>query len=130
MVFTAGSYGLANGTIDWSADTIRARLSPTSETLSPTATSIVGLGLPETDVTLRDCAGPFVDYELDRVWYTAANFQFLVAPADVEVDKVIIFHEASGTPIAAIRLNPPAVGPPVNVTIPASGLFWLQAATA
>jgi hypothetical protein len=130
LVFNSGALGLANGSIDWGADVIRARLSPTVETLLPTTTSMVDVGLPATDIILSGTVGPMVDEVLDRVRFSASNFQFLFAPAGIECDKVVVYHDASGTPLAAIRLNPPVVGPPVNVTVPVDGLFWLQQVTS
>ena len=133
FVFNRAALGLTDGTLSWTSDTIRARLSNTSESsISKDATAMTGLGLPATDVTLGSKSGPTEDTANDRIDYTCGNSSFVAVGAGAEVDKIIVFkfvtNDAGSTPIAVVNLNPARTpnGGDINLTISADGLFYLQ----
>lgn len=130
MIFNRGAYGLLNRDIDFENDTIRARLSRTSETLSKDATSMTGLGVTATDLTLAGCI--YVeDLTNDRIVLDANDPTFLAVAAGAEVDKMIVFkfvtNDAGSTPIAVVDITPVTPnGGAIAVTLPADGLAYLQ----
>jgi hypothetical protein len=88
-VFNRGALGLTNGTIAWTSDTIKARLSVTSESsINKDATSMTGLGLSATDTTLASKTGPTEDTANDRIDFTCGNISFVAVAAGAEVDKL------------------------------------------
>jgi hypothetical protein len=133
MIFNRGALGLQNTTINWGSDTIKARLSRTSENaISKDATSMTGLGLSATDVALGTKTGPTEDQSLDRIKYGCATIGFAAVAAGAEVDKYIVFkfvtNDAGSIPIAVISLSPAITpnGGDINCTIDAAGLFYTQ----
>lgn len=133
FVFNRAALNLQNGSIAWTTDTIKARLSQTSESsISKDATAMTGLGLSATDVTLGSKSGPTEDTTNDRIDYTCGNISFVGVGAGSEVDKIIVFKfvtdDASSTPIAVVNLNPARTpnGGDINLTISSDGLFYMQ----
>lgn len=132
MVFNRGAQGLLDGTITWSSATIKARLSRTSENaISKDATSMTGLGLSATDLTLGSKTGPTEDQATDRIKFSAGNPTFTAVGAGTEVDKIIVFKfvtdDAGSTPIATVNITPITPnGGNIVVTVDAQGLFYLQ----
>ena len=132
-VFNRGALGLTNATINWTSDTIKARLSLTSEaSINKDATSMTGLGLSATDVTLGSKSGPTEDTANDRIDYTCGTISFVAVAAGAEVDKIVVFkfvtNDAGSTPIALVNMSPARTpnGGDINLTISADGLFYLQ----
>jgi len=110
-VFNRGATGLLDGTITFSSATIKARLSLTSETPSKDATSMTGIGLSATDVTLANKTGPTEDLGNDRVLYdNTADLTFAAVAAGAEVNKIVVFkfsvNDAGSTPIAVVEFSP------------------------
>ncbi len=131
MVFNRGALGLLDGTIDWSGDTIKARLSRTSETLSKDALVMTGLGLSATDTVLTGKTGPTENLTTDRVSYDAFNTTHVAVAAGAEIDKVILFKfdtdDAGSTPIAVIPITPiTPTGADITVSFDPGGMFYLQ----
>jgi hypothetical protein len=134
QVQNRGARDLQNNTIVWASDTIKARLSRTSESINKDTTVMTGLGFsgPPTDVTLA--SKTFTeDTTNDRIVYGAANFTFSGVAAGAEIDKIIIFkfvtNDAGSTPIAVVTLATPITpGSTIDivVTVSASGLFYTQ----
>jgi len=131
FVFNRGALGLLDGTIDWSADTIKARLVLTSETLSKDSTSMTGIGDTLTDVTLSGKTGPTEDQANDRVGYDASDPTFTAVAAAVPMDQIVIFkfsvNDAGSTPIAALDITEKTPsGADVVVTLPTGAAFYVQ----
>lgn len=134
QVQNRGARDLQNNTIVWASDTIKGRLSRTSETINKDVTVMTGLGFsgPPTDITLA--SKTFTeDTTNDRIVYSAANFTFTGVTAGAEIDKIIIFkfvtNDAGSTPIAVVSLAAPITpGSTIDiaVTVPATGLFYTQ----
>ena len=133
-VFNRGARDLQNNTIVWGSDTIKARLSRTSETLNKDTTVMTGLGFsgPPTDITLA--SKTFTeDTANDRIVYDVADFTFTGVAAGAEIDKIIIFkfvtNDAGSTPIVWMPLASPITpGSTIDivVTVNANGLFYTQ----
>lgn len=131
VVFNAGAEGLCNGSITWGSDTIRARLCLASDVPDPDATSMTGIGLAATDLTVTSKTGPTKDAAADRIIYDCADLAFPAVAAVGEVDKVVLFkfvtNDAGSTPIA--QMDIPSIitnGGAVNVGISADGAFFLS----
>ena len=131
-LFDAGAYGLLHADITWTSDTIKARLSHTSETPSQTATSMTGIGIAATDVSLGSKTGPTKDTVNHRVTYTAGNPTFTAVGATTEVNKIVVYkfvtNDAGSTPIAVVTFTPAITpnGGDITVTVDAAGLFYTQ----
>lgn len=133
-VFNRGALGLTDGSINWQSNTIRARLSRTSETPSKDALVMTGVGDAAIgDVALASKTGPTEDLATDRVKYSAGAITF-PSVAGAQVDKVVVFkfvtNDADSIPIAVFSLSP-AITPAVPngaivVTPDAAGIFYLQ----
>lgn len=133
FVFNGGSLGLQDGTIDWAVDTIRVRLSATTENaLVKTSTTMTGLGTTGNDVTLASKTGPTKDDTAHRVKYSCGNITFPSVATATERDKFIVFKfvtdDAGSRPIAVVDMSPPRTpnGGDINITISADGLFYTQ----
>jgi hypothetical protein len=132
MIFNRGAQGLLDGTITWTSATIKARLSRTSENaISKDATTMTGLGLSATDLTLGSKTGPTEDQSTDRIKFDAGDPTFSAVAAGAEVDKIIVFkfvtNDAGSTPIAVVGITPITPnGGDIIVTVDAQGLFYLQ----
>lgn len=133
FLFNRGALGLLDGSIDWENDTIRARLSRTSESsIDKDATAMTGLGLSATSMSLAGCDGPNEDTANDRIAYDFTDPTFEAVEAGDEVDKYIVYKhvtdDAGSTPIAVIELNPARTpnGGDISVTVPAGGAFYTQ----
>ncbi len=107
-LFNAGSLGFQNGDIDWSSDTIRARLVESADSIDEDATSMTGIGITGNDQTLGSKTGPTKDDSGDRITYGAGNPTFANQAAGDPVDRVVIFkfdtNDAGSTPIACIDI--------------------------
>lgn len=133
FVFNRGALGLLDGSIDWESDTIKARLSRTSESsISKDATAMTGIGDDAVgDQTLASKAGPTENQSTDRVGYTAGAITF-TGVTGTEVDKVVVFkfvtNDAGSTPIAVFNISPAITpnGGSIQVTPAAAGMFYLQ----
>lgn len=130
FVFNEGAESLLDGTINWSIDTIRARLVLTSETLDKDSTAMTGIGVTGNDVTLASKTRT-KDTTNDRIVYDCADFTFPSQTAGAECDQVVIFkfvtNDAGSTPIAVMDITPVTPnGGDVNVTVSANGLFYTQ----
>lgn len=119
--------------ISWSADTIKVRLSRTSEaSINKDATAMTGIGDAAIgDQTLGTKTGPTEDTANDRVGYSSAASTF-TAVTGTEVDKLVIFkfvtNDAGSTPIAVVNLSPAITpnGGNIQVTPAAAGWFYTQ----
>lgn len=109
FLFNAGAHGLLSGDIDWSSDTIRARLVLSSDTPDEDATAMTSIGVTGNDQTLGTKTGPTKDDSGDRVTYGAANATFGSQGAGSAVNKVVIFKfvtdDAGSTPIACVDID-------------------------
>lgn len=130
-MFNQGAYQLLNGSINWASDTIKARLSLTSETPDVDADVMTGIGLPATDQTLGSKTGPTLDDANNRVNYDCGDITFTSVAAGAEVNKIIVFkfvtNDAASIPIAIVSIT--AVTPNggnIGVTIATAGLFYTQ----
>jgi hypothetical protein len=130
-LFNAGAYGLLHGDIAFGTDVIKARLSRTSETPDKDATSMTGLGLSATALSLGTKTGPTKDDSTDRVKYGSANPTFSAVASGAEVNKMIlckyVTDDAGSTPIAVVEFTPVVPnGGDITVSVNAAGLFYLQ----
>ena len=99
-VFNRGALGLTNGTIAWSSDTMKARLSSTSESsINKDATSMTGLGLAATDTTLASKTGPVEDTANDRVDYSCGNISFVAARPARKSTKLLFSNSSPTMPV-------------------------------
>jgi len=129
FIFNRGAIGLLDGSIDWSADTIKARLILTSETLSKDSTSMTGIGDAATDVTLSGKTGPTEDQANDRIGYDASDPTFSSVASTNPMDQMVIFkfsvNDAGSTPIAALDITEKTPnGADVIVTLPSGAAFY------
>lgn len=133
FVFNRGALNLLNAGVNWSSDTIKARLSRTSESsISKDATVMTGIGDAGIgDQTLGTKTGPTEDQGNDRVGYSSAAATF-TAVTGAEVDKLVVFkfvtNDAGSTPIAVVNLSPAITpnGGNIQVTPAAAGWFYTQ----
>lgn len=131
FVFNRGALGLLDGSIDWSADTIKARLVLTSETLSKDSTSMTGIGDTLTDVTLTNKTGPAEDTVNDRTGYDADDPTFSAVASTDPMDQIVIFkfvtNDADSIPITAIDIvEKTPSGADVVVTLASGAAFYTQ----
>jgi len=132
FILNRGALGLLNGTVNWGSDTIKARLSRTSENaIDKDAVVMTGLGLSATDLTLGTKTGPTEVQATDRVKYGCADPTFASVAAGAEVDKMIVFkfvtNDADSIPIVVANITPITPnGGDITVTIDTAGLFYLQ----
>jgi hypothetical protein len=131
FIFNRGALGLLDGSIDWSADTIKARLVLTSETLSKDSTSMTGIGDALTDVTLSGKTGPTEDTGNDRIGYDASDPTFSAVASTSPMDQMVIFKfvtdDAGSTPIAVLAITEKTPsGADVVVTLPSGAAFYTQ----
>ena len=123
---------LQNGTILWASDTIKARLSHTSESINKDTTVMTGLGVAATDVTLG--SKTFTeDTANDRIVYDCADWTFTGVTAAAEYDKILVFkfvtNDAGSTPMAVVSLASPITpGSTIDIVVTVSpiGLFYTQ----
>lgn len=109
FLFNAGALGLLNGSIEWSNDTIKARLVEATDVLDEDATAMTGIGIAGNDVTLSNLTGPTKDEAGDRITFGAGNPTFVAQPAGDPVDRIVIFKfdtdDAGSTPIACVDID-------------------------
>jgi hypothetical protein len=116
--------------IDWSADTIKARLVASSVTPTKDDTSMTGLTAIGTDQTLG--SKTFTeDTTNDRIVYDAADPTWTAVAGGSTVGWVVIFkfvtNDAGSTPIAVIDVTDTATnGGDITVQFSSSGIFYLQ----
>lgn len=131
-IFNRGALGLLPGGGITLADTFKARLSRTSETLSKDSTSMTGLGVSATDVVVTGVAIT-EDTANDRIVFDHDDPTF-AGVTGAEVDKYILYkfvtNDAGSTPIAACGITPitPFGGDIIAVVTAAAsgGAFYLQ----
>lgn len=126
-----GAQGLVAGTIDWDSDTIRARLSRTSETVSRTATVMTGIGLSATDTAVSGRSGPTLNGTDHRNEYACSNIAFASVAAGAEIDKLVLFkfvtNDADSIPIAVVSITAQTPGSTVTITADMSNkAFYLD----
>ncbi len=109
FVFNDAAQKLLSNSIDWSANTIKARLVETADTLDRDDDVMTGLGLAATDVTLTGKSGPTKDDATDRVKYFADNPTFAAVAAGAEINRVLVFkfvtNDADSIPIAVCDIT-------------------------
>ena len=116
--------------IDWSADTIRARLVASSATVNKDDTSMTAHTAIGTDQTLG--TKTFTeDTTNDRIVYDAADPTWTAVAGGSTVGFVTIFkfvtNDAGSTPIAVIDVTDTATnGGDITLTFSADGIFYLQ----
>jgi hypothetical protein len=130
-LFNLGAYQLQSGAIDWENDTIKARLSETTETPDRDANVMTGIGLAITDVVVTGAIGPTLDDVNDRVGYTSDNIVFPSVTRGPEVDKMVLYkfvtNDADSIPIAVVGIRAAAPnGGGIGVNVTAVGLFYTQ----
>lgn len=127
-----GALGLSPaGSINWASDTIRARLSRTSETVSRTATSMTGIGLSATDTAVSNRVGPTLNGTDHRIEYSCDDIAFLNVAAGAEINKVVFFkfvtNDADSIPIGVDNIDPQTPGSTVTITADmANKAFYLD----
>jgi hypothetical protein len=127
----AGAQGLAAGTITWSTDTIKARLSRTTETVARTATVMTGIGLSATDTAVSGATGPTLNGTDHRNEYACSNIAFASVAAGAEIDKLVLFkfvtNDADSIPIAVVSITAQTPGSTVTITADMSNkAFYLD----
>ena len=129
QVFNRGALGIQNGSISFTGDTIKARLSRTSESLSKDATSMTGLGVAATDVVVTD-QQITEDQANDRIVFDHADPVF-ASVTGAEVDKYILYkfvtNDAGSTPIASVSIAAiTPFGGDITAVVASTGAFYLQ----
>lgn len=125
-----GAKGMtSNGTIDWAADTIKARLVASSVTPDKDDTAMTGYTAIGTDQTLGSKTKT-KDTTNDRIVFDAADPTW-TAVASGTVGWIIVYkfvtNDAGSTPIAIVDVtDTPANGSDIVWTIAATGIFYLQ----
>lgn len=131
FITNAGALGLQDGSIDWAANTIKARLVNTTEVIDQDAIYMTGIGLPATDITLGTKTGPTKDDATNRVAYGCANPSFS-GVSGVEKDRIAVFkfvtNDADSILIAIVDITPQEHVTPTIVTVTLAGgvLFYTQ----
>jgi len=127
----SGAQGLTSGgTIDWAADTIKARLVASSVTPDRDDTSLTGYTAIGTDQTLGSKTKT-KDTTNDRIVFDAADATWSAVASGSTVGWVVVYkfvtNDAASTPIAVIDVtDTPTNGSDIGWTISASGIFYLQ----
>jgi hypothetical protein len=134
FVFNRGARDLSTGTsgtdIEWSSDTIKARLVASSVTPTKDDTSMTGMTAIGTDATLG--SKTFTeDTANDRIVYDAADPTYTAVAGGSTVGWVVVYkfvsNDAGSTPIAAIDVADTATnGGDITITFAATGIFYLQ----
>jgi len=129
FVYNEGAESLLDGTIDWAADTIKARLIASSATPNKDdddlATGYTAIG---TDQTLGSKTRTKND-TLDRIVYDAADAVFSAVAGGSTVGWCIIYKDDGGNhvPIFALDLtDTPTNGGDLTVQFNAAGIAYLQ----
>lgn len=126
-----GAKGMtSNGTIDWAADTIKARLvasSVTPDKDDTTMSSNTGIG---TDQTLGSKTKT-KDTVNDRIVFDAADPTWSAVASGSTVGWIVVYkfvtNDAGSTPIAVIDVTDlPTNGSDIVWTVAATGIFYLQ----
>lgn len=116
--------------IDWSADTIKARLVPSSVAPTKDDTSMTGLTAIGTDQTLG--SKTFIeDTTNDRIVYDAADPTFPAVAGGSTVGWCVVYkfvtNDAGSTPIFVIDLtDTPTNGGDITVQFASTGIGYLQ----
>lgn len=131
FVNNEGAKGLTSGgTIDWAADTIKARLVASSFTPDRDDTSMSGYTAIGTDQTLASKTKT-KDTTNDRIVFDAADPVWTAVAGGSTVGWVVIFkfvtNDAGSTPIAVLDITDTATnGGDITITFSANGIFYLQ----
>jgi len=134
FVTNEGANGLANGTITWASDTIKARLVASSVTPNKDDTTMTPYTVIGTDQTLASKTRTKNTTD-DRIDFSSAAITWAAVAAGSTVGYVVIFkfvtNDAGSTPIAVIDVTDvPTNGSDLTYTPPtvgsAAALFSLQ----
>lgn len=132
FVFNNGALALQNGSVVWETADIRARLSEQTETLDKDASSMTGLGLSATDISVTSRVGPVVDLVNDRIAYQSDSLPFPSVAEGAYIDKAIVFafitNDADSVPLTTVTLSS-AVRPNgggILVDIDTTAMFYTQ----
>lgn len=128
--FNDGIAGLANGTINWASDTIKARLVVSSVTPARHDTSISGYTAIGTDQTLTSKTS-VKDTALDRAVLSAANPVFASPGVGNSIGTVVIYKfvtdDAHSIPLFCLELPVTVTdGTAVLIAIANTGLCYAQ----
>ncbi len=134
FVFNRGARDLSTATsgtdIEWSSDTIKARLTASSVTPNKDDTSMTGYTAIGTDQTLG--SKTFTeDTTNDRIVYDAADPTWTAVASGSTVGTVTIYkfvtNDAGSTPICSLDItDTPTNGGDITITFSANGIFYLQ----
>jgi len=130
FITNAGALGLQDGSINWAADTIKARMIETSESVDQDTVFMTGIGAG-SDVTLGTKTGPTKDDSTNRVAYGCANPTF-AAVSGAERDRMGVFqsntNDADSVLIVVVDIDPQehVTQTDVTVTLADGVLFYSQ----
>lgn len=121
---------MSGGTIDWAADTIKARLVASSATPNKDDTSMTGHTAIGTDQTLASKTKT-KDTANDRIVFDAADPVWAAVAGGSTIGTVDIFkfvtNDAGSTPIASLDItDTPTNGGDITIQFSADGAFYLQ----
>lgn len=131
FITNAGALGLQDGSIDWAANTIKARMVETSEVVDQDTVFMTGIGLSATDVVLGTKTGPTKVDASNRVTYGCANPTFS-GVSGAEQDRIAVFkfvtNDADSILIAIVDITAQEHVTPTSVLVTLAGgiLFYTQ----
>lgn len=130
FVTNRGALSLLNGGIDFAADTIKARLVPSSVTPDKDNTVMTGLTAIGTDQTLGSKTRT-EDMTNDRIVYDAADPTYSAVAGGSTIGWCVIYkfvtNDGDSIPIAVQDLtDTPTNGGDITIQFNAAGAFYLQ----
>lgn len=130
FVTNRGSLDVQNGTIAFLADTIKARLVPSSVTPDKDNTVMTGLTAIGTDQTLGSKTRT-EDTTNDRIVYDAADPTWTAVASGSTIGWVVVYkfvtNDADSVPLFVIDLtDTPTNGGDITVQFSASGIGYTQ----
>lgn len=130
FVFNAGADGLTDGSIDWTADTIKARLTLSSVTPNKDDDVMTGYTGVGSDQTLSGTTRA-KDDATDRIKYDANDPVFTAVTTGSTVGTVTIYkfvtNDGDSIPIASLDItDTPTNGGDITIQMNAAGVFYLQ----
>jgi hypothetical protein len=129
FVYNEGAESLLDGSIDWAADTIKARLVASAATPNKDDDDLAsGYTAIGTDQTLGSKTRTKDDTN-DRIVYDAGNPTWTAVAGGSTVGWCIVYKDdgGNGVPIAALDIDNTATnGGDITVTFSADGIFYLQ----
>lgn len=116
----AGVQGLLDGSIDWAADTIKARLLRTSESgIDQDDIALTGIGTA-FEVTLGTKTGPTKSDALNKILYGCANPVFS-GVSGAEIDRMAVYkfvtNDADSILIAVVDITPQTHATSTTITV-------------